>query len=885
MLLRDFRGVDEAEVAFAPSGVTIVHGPNEVGKSSIAEALDVLIRHPDSSRRDDIRAVKPVHRDAGPFVEADIQCGPFRFTYSKRWLRQPCTELTIRAPAARQATGREAHDAVMAMLREHADLDLFRALWLRQGGSLDVLAPGARGSLGAALDAAASAGSAAGDDADVLIAAIEGERAQWYTETGLEKAVLTSLRARVETAEEAHERAAGALAGLAGCVDDLGRLRRELSALDAVEPARRKAVTDLEEAVGHARAASAAAREARLLSDAQAARSGQAQSALAARREAIARIGHDATQAAAVRDEAERARAHGAGDLQRRDAAQTALDAAAAALASAQDAFEQTDRDDLYLRDVLDRDQLGERLGRVRAADRLIADGESFLAGCVVDDALMRRIDAAAEERAVERGRREAAAVPVRVVAEATVQMEFDGSTWHLDPGDETAVAAPAGSEIRLPGIARVLVGPPVAHPDDPAVPDDAEQVLMALLGQAGVADEADGVGAARALLRRRGEEETRLRAARATRAVDLRDLTPDEMDDKIARADERIALYVATRGDSPAIPGERDTAKAVRAAAEERLGRAREGADRARESLDVAKAAMLDAERDAAGRTERLAVIDERIAAAGADLEAVRAGSPDDVLESEALRAAVEDLEADVTAARAEADAAGTDVDSLAERLANAADAVRRLTEDRGQARIAIARLEAAIDRDGDLGLADRVGEASNAVSDARHDLAVGQRRADTARYLHEVMTRHRDEAHRAYVAPYRAEVERLARGVFPPGTSVEVAHEDLAIITRTSDGRTVPLRDLSGGAREQLGVIGRLAAACIAAGPTGEAQGVPVIIDDALGFTDASRLEGMGAALAAAGERTQVIVLTCAPERYAAVGTAATVRMDPRG
>jgi uncharacterized protein YhaN len=125
---------------------------------------------------------------------------------------------------------------------------------------------------------------------------------------------------------------------------------------------------------------------------------------------------------------------------------------------------------------------------------------------------------------------------------------------------------------------------------------------------------------------------------------------------------------------------------------------------------------------------------------------------------------------------------------------------------------------------------------------------------------------------------------VERLARSVFGPGTSVEIGHEHLDIASRTRNGSTVRFQDLSGGAREQLGIIGRLAAAGIAARADDGCPGVPVIIDDALGFSDASRLEGLGAALVSAGERTQVIVLTCVPERYAGVGSATVVRMQPR-
>lgn len=89
-----------------------------------------------------------------------------------------------------------------------------------------------------------------------------------------------------------------------------------------------------------------------------------------------------------------------------------------------------------------------------------------------------------------------------------------------------------------------------------------------------------------------------------------------------------------------------------------------------------------------------------------------------------------------------------------------------------------------------------------------------------------------------------------------------------------------TVPFAELSGGAKEQLGILARLAVARLV-DPT---QGVPVVIDDALGYSDPERLERMGEVLGAtAGPDAdlQVILLTCTPGRYSAVPGARTVRL----
>ncbi len=63
------KSVKAEEVRFGP-GVTILEGPNEIGKSSLAEAVRLLFEYKDSSRHRDVQATAPVHRDAGPEVGA-----------------------------------------------------------------------------------------------------------------------------------------------------------------------------------------------------------------------------------------------------------------------------------------------------------------------------------------------------------------------------------------------------------------------------------------------------------------------------------------------------------------------------------------------------------------------------------------------------------------------------------------------------------------------------------------------------------------------------------------------------------------------------------------------------------------------------------------------
>jgi uncharacterized protein YhaN len=152
---------------------------------------------------------------------------------------------------------------------------------------------------------------------------------------------------------------------------------------------------------------------------------------------------------------------------------------------------------------------------------------------------------------------------------------------------------------------------------------------------------------------------------------------------------------------------------------------------------------------------------------------------------------------------------------------------------------------------------------QISCAHAEAEH-LRVG-RRARAVQLLRSVMARHRDTTRLRYVEPFRTELQRMGRPVFGPGFEVDV-DSDLKICSRTLDGRTVPYESLSGGAREQLGILARLAGASLVA----KEDSVPVLIDDALGFTDPDRLAKMSEVLDSLGADGQVIVLTCTPARY---------------
>ena len=198
--IRDFRGVADREVEFAAPGVTVLAGPNEIGKTSTAEALNLVLEELDSSKKSAIRAVQPVGRDVGPEVELEALSGPYRFTIRKRFLRHEETVLTVAEPRSETLTGRDAHQRMRAILDESVDLDLWKAVRIDQGSGTQQLDPGDQRWLTAALDrAAGDVGASALGDTLFEAAGIEMHR--FLTTQGRETGGLRSAR-KVAAEEE-----------------------------------------------------------------------------------------------------------------------------------------------------------------------------------------------------------------------------------------------------------------------------------------------------------------------------------------------------------------------------------------------------------------------------------------------------------------------------------------------------------------------------------------------------------------------------------------------------------------------------------------------------------------------------------------------------------
>jgi chromosome segregation ATPase len=868
--LRNYRGVTERLVEFAPRGVTIVEGPNEIGKSSIPEAIDRLIEYMDSSGAKGIQAVKPVDRDIGPEVMIEAEAGDYAFAYRKRFLRDKITQLDIHRPHPEHHTGREAHDRVQAILAETVDMALWKALRMQQGDVVGQAALTEQTSLSAALDRAAGE-STAGDEEMSLFDRTHDEYLQFWTETGRRKAPETEMERTIARQGEEIHRIEEALRAIENDVEASVRLEAEGRRLEASGRDQRARLAEYATRVDALAKVEAGIELVKARFDNAQQAATEAQGAEKARQDAKAATADaKATQeklAAAVdvqtpKIEAARARV---------TAAEAAVASANAAREAARKRADESQADLARLRDAADLATLVVRAKRAKAA-LVVIDVAAADAAIPVDANMLESIRSLHRTVELARARLEATRPLVTVEAIGNLAGEADGRAFQLAAGKRLERRVDRSINVTIPGAASLSVV--VGAADDPTAAEleTGEARLKDLYRSAGAIDLADA-----GRLHSRREEAVRAVAEQRRVLRDaLGDLTGDALEARIATLQARIKAGKATQ--ATAKSEDEEVARRAADAAQQALGTEEKGSRAAEEERDAARNRLSETDKAHTELAVELRLATEESARREAVLADARSFRSDVALAAtrQEKDEAAERLRAQVDEAREQLAREGPD--QAREVLENAKQALARVDADTRTVQDQLLEVTTRLRDLGEDGLAEDLQEAEALRDRTAMDLRLYQARAAARRLLYETLKEEREMARKSYVAPLKREIENLGKIVFGADFAVELNDLTLAVTSRTLDGRTISYESLSVGAKEQIALISRLACATIVA-PDG---GVPVIIDDALGNSDQQRLEAMGAVLAVAGRQSQIIVLTCQPDRYGHVGGATIVRLS---
>lgn len=859
LTVKNARGIRTAQVSFGDR-ITIVSGRNETGKSTLIEVFDELIATKSTSKKQGIRDLQPVGKDVGPEVTAEFTISGRRVRYRKRWLVAPLTELEFLDGEEAALTGDTAHERA-AELWEQMDTTLWEASRILQGVAITNSQLDESAALRAALDAQAGHGSAEDDAGDTIVDRVRMRTDEFWTDrrAGL-NAATKAKRESYEAAREEAQRAKAAVEDLeklvAACdvaeeeadasrdkvaeqAEIVARLTEETAQARSAEEALMSAATTLE----------AAEREAGTATRLHAERVNLAKALSDAEKE-IAEVDEELTAARAKLTECTEASSGAKAEAKRLD---TARREAASALERARKAERRAQR-------LRARDELATLIGRADELDEQIAKLEAVEAALTEEQA--KRLESLESELSIERSvaKREAASVTLTAIADSDIVV--DGEELSLKAEDREYRHVLADMAIDIPGSLRIELNPGASKHAETM--ERLEADLADLLAEIG----ADDTDHARRL--RTADE------ARAKKIADRR-LTRDGLflsRDETADREELRALREADLGEEDSEENtEEPDIEALEKADAEAAAAAQAASAR---SEDRSEAAVL-AERDVAVLDDRRTGR-ERIRAQRADeLAEARKAHGDDELAAAMEKRRAELAEAEAEHDRAEAAFAKAGGAGAIDELENAQTKLEGLQSIDREAQTILAINRSKLADAEALNVQETFEAATAQLAAAERIWRSTDLQARAARLLEEVLLDKRAQARARYVAPLRTRLEELGRRAMRNESFGVEIDETLTVAARSLDGVSVPFDQLSTGAQEQLAILIRMAVASLVGGD----DGVPIMLDDTLGHSDAQRLEQVTGLLGKARDIGQIIILTANEDRFAMIPDAKRVRL----
>lgn len=860
--LRRFAG-QRARIEGIGDGITVLSEPNEFGKSTFFDALHALFFQPHRSQKAPVKALQP-HAGGAPEAALEIDLPEGRFRLEKRWLSRPAAR--VLDASGRLIAQEDEAEAWIARLTGQGLAGPSGLLWVRQGllgldpeGNTAAEKTERAQALAARRDLLSSVAGeiemmTGGRRMDQVTARVGEALAQLATATLRPKAggewaraveEATALADQRRGLEEKAARLTGELQSRARLLDQLRKLADpEVQARDKAALA--EATRAHEAAQSHAeeiRKAEGALRLAELTAG-QGATAIEQQEGLRARL-AAAQAAQDDARAALERCEAQLGGAR-AGEVSA-VAAHEAARAAARALSLRWDCAQRARLSRAARERVR---EVGARLEKAETLRAGIEQHRAIRAGIRATPALLAAVEKALAARDRLAVLLEARLVSVRFSYDGAARVRFEGAAVGTDP-----VRLRHAGRFELPGIGTLVVDPGAS-----ADSDDAAQLARAeaALTQALAACDAPDPAAAR----QAQAEAARLDGLIANAEAMLDALAPEKLEAL------REALAIARR----------EAAEAPEAGegAEESLAEIEAALEQAKSHEEHCLALRHEAETRRAKASENRAVAQAALQAATRACEAAQAeaGDPVELAArlmnlSEVQRAHEADKVAKA-AALEECRAAAPDIETTAAALQRLKSVHEQRQKDQSRLGTELAGINGSIGALAEEGIEEALDEVRG-----REEAAL----ARAGRYEHEVralarlraaLEDARRAAREAYFGPVLHELEPLL-AILHPGAALQIDDESLLPVALTRDGQEEGFDILSGGTREQLAILTRLAFARLFAR---SGRPVPVILDDALVHSDDDRIEAMFTALHRVARDQQIIVLTCRQRAFASLG-----------
>lgn len=836
-------------------GVNVLCAANEFGKSTSFEALHALFFQPHSGTPKAVQGLRP-YSGGNPLVEADIETEAGHFRIRKQFYGQRSVRVLDIANARIIAQADEAERFIADLVRG-GTAGPAGLLWVRQGVTgIEKRSPSeedsekqVRASLLESVQGEVEAVTGGRRMADVM-AATEQTLGQLVTATGRPRtgeryAAAIDERDRLEGEER---RLSAEVEALRHALDKRAAAEKRLQELDRAEDhlKRQKDIESAEAAFQSAR------------SRADHLRTSEAElNLLREKRERASREYAEFRAAlerrADLRLRMDTAESHRREAIARRDGVEIAI-------TKARQDYEIAEREEQEARALLARldaalaarqaaEQHAESEKRLASAETLrgeIEAGEAALALLRVPEDAISTLEKLELEIAGLRAVAEAARPSVAMAYEPHAPVvTLDGEP--LAEGQARGFGRLA--QFAIPGIGIATLRSNAQAGDDERM-HKAEEKRRSLLAALGVLDLA--AARERQDAARREESDQRERKAR------LSLLAPDGLPalrKVVAGQREAIGQALEVQGDPAHVRAAHASAEAKRHAARQ--------ASRESEAMQ-------------AGASHSVVAAETAFARLDAELKQVEA-----VLGPEAMRAereqqrasALADLDAQVTAQLASVEAlraAAGDVTAAEATLRRLRSVAQAVGNDVNELRKDIAAFSAEIRARSDDAIEEKWRQTIEALAAARVRVKAFEREVAVLLRLRKALDEARSRARDTYLRPVMSELRPLL-GLLFDDVSITFDEKTLLPQTLLRNGQEEEVERLSGGMREQLSVLTRLAFARLLAR---NGRPAPVILDDALVYSDDDRIEKMFDALHRQARDQQILVFSCRQRAFQQLG-----------
>ena len=861
------------------NGLNVVVGPNEMGKSTLLDALRAVLFEKYSSRAQPIVALQNDRNQAGPVVELAFELDGGMYRVTKRFVKKPYARLSC--PDGRTLEGDVAEDTLRSLLgfdepgktgAKAETLGMWSVLWVQQGqsfGALD-LPESARSNLHSALESEVGT-VLGGRRGRALPRAIEKQLGELVTSNSKPRSAYKDLIEKTAALQSELDGLNTRRQELAKTLDDLEEAQETVARLSAgdrdqtdqteLTDARKRhgQLTELE-----ARIAAAASdlelkkRNLEQATDAQTERAGLKKT-IATEEEAVEQAGQRLENV-----------------IQQERDARSQLDALRAGVREAEAAVTQADgvvsRQRRTLAAVERQARIRElesRCGKAQAAERRRREAQQGAATILVTDEVIDAIRGAARGLETVESRLSAAATRIvfDMTPEALSGIEIDGQALSTE---QPSVQAVEPVTIAIPDHGRITIEPAIKDRDKLLGQQrDARATLKDRLQAGGIktVNDAEEQYTRRQKLLQTAEfarQEAELHAP----ATDDHDAGAQPLSDDIEGLRN---ILTREMGDLEAetLPEHAETEAALLAAVE--------NAEEARRAVGTARAALAGPEKTLSQLHTELGTVKARYDDGKERLETLRGQLadaeqqfPDDQLQARKDAAQTEFSEQETAVTGLEARRTDETIPQLEARIGRLDRAIQDRRDKRGNLKEKIAGLRSHVEAQEGAGLDEAIQQKARELAFCEEERRRTAREVQVLSLLLSTLRAAEQDAKERYLSPVLNRIRPYLQLLFP-GAEITI-DENLHIVgVRREAGYEEVFHHLSIGTQEQIAVLIRLAFAEML---VEQGQPATVILDDALVFSDDRRMNRMFDILNMAARNVQVIIFTCREQLFEELG-----------